>query len=473
MSRSRANGEGSIRQRPDGRWEVRITKEIDFATGKPKRISRYTDTQEEAINLLHELSFIYDTHPHTFDNIKLGEWLDLCLELYMKNSLKQSTYISYEGYIRNHIKPAIGDVYLKDLSPRMLQLFYNYKNETEGLAPKTIVNINLFLHKALSYAEKEGYILSNPAEAINLPRGDKPQIEILTRDEQNILIKASYNHRYGVFIRLVLFTGLRLGELLGLRWEDVDFKGSLLNVKRTLNRLNRNKKDIKPGELTTEIVIQTPKSENSIRSIPLLPAVLNDIMEWKRVQENEAVLNGDNYYNSGYIVTNELGGYVEPRTFRDYYNQILGIANLRHFTFHALRHTFASRAMEQGMDAKTLSIILGHYSVSFTLDTYTHVLNEQKHESMALLADLYQTGSDFDKPNLYPIIITNNPNGSICFESPDFKDVSFVGMDFNLGVQYMKEMLSEEVLTSQYLPEPTRLENMTLSNGQMVLQVMV
>ena len=184
-------------------------------------------------------------------------------------------------------------------------------------------------------------------------------------------------------------------------------------------------------------------------------------------------MNGENYCNSGYIVTNELGGYVEPRTFRDYYNQILGIANLRHFTFHALRHTFASRAMEQGMDAKTLSVILGHYSVSFTLDTYTHVLNEQKHESMALLADLYQTESDLDKPNLYPIIITNNPDGSICFESPDFKDVSFVGMDFNAGVQYMKEMLSEEVLTSQYLPEPTRLENMTLEEGQMVLQVTV
>ena len=192
MSKIRANNEGSIRQRADGRWEVRITVGLDFSTGKPKRVSRYASTREEAVKLLHEMSYLCETAPRNFANITVGEWLDLCLEVYMKNSLKQSTYVSYEGYIRIHFKPALGAIKLHDLSPRLLQQFYNFKRETEGLAPKTLVNMNLFLHKALSYAVSEGFIPSNPASAINLPQGNKPQVEILRRDEQAQLIKASY-----------------------------------------------------------------------------------------------------------------------------------------------------------------------------------------------------------------------------------------------------------------------------------------
>ena len=173
---------------------------------------------------------------------------------------------------------------LRDLSPRLLQQFYNYKAETEHLSPKTIVNINLFLHKALSYAVSEGYIPSNPASSINLPRGNKPQIEILTRDEQTRLFRASYQHRYGVFIRLTLFTGLRIGELLGLRWEDLDAQAGILHIRRTLNRLNKITRPVNPGENSTEIVIQSPKSQNSIRSIPLLPAVVQDLRIWRAVQ---------------------------------------------------------------------------------------------------------------------------------------------------------------------------------------------
>ena len=142
-----------------------------------------------------------------------------------------------ESYIRVHLKPYLGDLDLKDLSPRTLQQFYNYKSEAEHLSPKTIININLFLHKALDYAVAEGYISSNPAAGVNLPRGKKPQIQILTRDEQDRLMRCSYQYRYGVFVRLVLFTGLRLGELLGLRWEDVDAVSGILHVRRTLNRL--------------------------------------------------------------------------------------------------------------------------------------------------------------------------------------------------------------------------------------------
>lgn len=189
MSKTRKDREGNIRLRADGRWEVRVTIGIDYATGEERRISRYAKTQEEAIKLLHELSFIRDHTPNNFQSVTVSEWLPFCLETYMRPTLKQSTYLSYESYIRVHLNPALGNIQLKELTPRILQQYYNYKAETEKLSPKTIVNLNLFLHKALSFAVAEGYINSNPADGVNLPRGSKPQIVILTRDEQARLMQ--------------------------------------------------------------------------------------------------------------------------------------------------------------------------------------------------------------------------------------------------------------------------------------------
>ena len=377
-----------------------MTVGLDFSTGKPKRVSRYASTREEAVKVLHEMSFLCETAPRNFSNITLGEWLDMCLEVYMKNSLKQSTYVRYEGYIRIHYKPALGALRLKDLTPRLLQQFYNYKAETEGLDPKTLVSMNLYLHKAPSYAVSEGYIPSNPASAINLPQGSKPQIEILTRDEQASLLRATYRHRYGVFVRLVLFTGIRMGELLGLRWEDIDVQSGLMHIRRTLNRLKKKEKTLAPGE-----------SKN--------------------------------------------------------------VAGLRHFTFHALRHTFASRAMEQGMDAKTLSMILGHASVSFTMDTYTHVLNTHKVESMALMGELFDMGQTPHQEISYPVIATPLGNGEYSFSAPNFPGINFSGPDLYQGLQHMKEHLQEELLTSVCPPEPMPANQIILDAGQLLLQIPV
>lgn len=424
MAKTRSNNEGNIRLRSDGRYEVRVTVGHDIMTGKPKRVSKYASTKEEAVRLLNQMSFLNDTSPNNFTRVTLGDWLELCLEVYMKNTIKQSTYLSYESYIRVHLKPALGDIALQDLTPRTLQLFYNYKAEAEGLSAKTIVNINLFLHRALKFAVAEGYLNSNPASSVNLPSGNRPQIVILTRDEQTRLIQGSYQHRYGVFIRLVLFTGMRLGELLGLRWEDVDVQGRRIYIRRTLNRLNKAKKPTDPKEPTTAIVIQSPKSQNSIRSIPLLPQVLQDLQGWRSVQQNDKQVGGDVYCESGFIVTNTNGGYIEPRTFKDYYNQILQMSGLRHFTFHALRHTFASRAMEQGMDIKTLSVILGHASVSFTLDTYAHVLDDHKQAGMALMEDLFNVPEPTGVEVTYPVVVTPLPDGTVELTLPDFPEIN-------------------------------------------------
>ena len=278
----------------------------------------------------------------------------------------------------------------------------------------------------------------------------------------------SYNFRYGIFIRLTLATGIRLGELLGLRWEDIDVRKNMLHIRRTLNRLP--KVDYNGVGNSTEIVIQEPKTKNSVRSIPLVQMIMKDLQQWRNVQFSDARTAGELYNDSGFIVTNQTGGYIEPRTFKDYYDEILEASGLGHYTFHALRHTFATRAMEQGMDAKTLSTLLGHYSVAFTLDTYTHVLDSQKHEEMKLMEDLFSL-STISKALSYPVIVTTNTNKFI-LNVIDFDDLSFETDNIQDGISCIQHAIAQK-LTRTYPPVPTPHEELILNTGEFIIMVTI
>lgn len=380
----RLNGEGTIRQRKDGLYEIRITSKPDPATGKKQRISRYAKTREQALKIRSELQLQYGSGAAVPTSLTLEEWLPHWLELYARPSVRHSTYVSYEGYVRKHLIPALGAVSLDKLVPADLQRLYLQKLQQNHLSSKTIANLHACLHRALQQAVKEQLILSNPCDAVDLPRKDAAKISVLTREQQAQLMQESYRHRYGVFIRLALSTGMRIGEIVGLRWSDVDLNNRILFVRSTLNRL-----PTVDGESKTQLFVGTPKTKNGRRSIPLFDAIIFDLLDWRKVQEADAQLARCAYENTGYVVTNEFGKPIEPRTFRDHYIRILKAAGLPHFTFHSLRHTFATRAIEQGMDVKALSKILGHASVGFTLDTYAHLLDDHKRESMLLMQELY------------------------------------------------------------------------------------
>ncbi|MCM1316476.1 MAG: site-specific integrase [Prevotella sp.] len=469
MKTKRGHHEGSIKLRKDGRYEVRATADIDYETGKKKRISRYAQTRTEAIQILHELEYqIHCTEQIDPTSTTLLGWLRLWLETYKKSNLKQSTYVSYTGYIEKHIASAFPKTKLKDLTARDLQDFYNYKIYTQGLSPKTVINIHRCLHEALKQAVLEHYIVFNPSDAVVLPKNEKPEIEIMTLEEQKKVIEASYQFRYGIFIRLTLCTGIRLGELLGLTWENTDLRSGTLFIRQTLNRLN--KVDYNGVGDKTEIVIQSPKTKNSIRSIPLLPFIVKELQNWRNIQNDEKEMAGDNYQDSGMVVTNQLGGYVEPRTFKDYYNQILEAAGVGHFTFHALRHTFASRAMEQDMDAKTLSSILGHYSVAFTLDTYAHVLDNHKREEMMLMGNLFESLSKPQNQNTsYPVIVTPAPNGFI-MNAVDFENLSIQTDNIQHGLNCIQSAITKKLMGT-YPPVPTPYSELILNTGEFIIMV--
>ena len=427
-------------------------------------------TKADAIQKLHEEEYKIHFQKHVDPtSTTFLDWLRLWLETYMKNKVKQSTYVSYRGYIENHLAPAFPTLKLKDLTTKLLQDFYNYKQNTQGLSPKTILNLHRCLHKAaMNQAVLEHYIDFNPCDAVSLPRNEKPQVEILTREEQQKLIYTSYKYRYGVFIRLTLATGIRLGELLGLRWEDVDFSKRMLSIRRTLNRLP--KVDYNGVGNSTEIVIQEPKTKNSIRSIPLIPNIANELQQWKIVQQNDAMAAGTAYQDSGFLVTNPLGGYLEPRTFKDFYDEILKASGLGHYTFHALRHTFATRAMEQGMDAKTTSILLGHYSVSFTLDTYTHVLDSQKQEEMKVMEEFF-TLPAVSQVQSYAIVVTPMLNGFL-LNPIDFDDMSIEASDLQYGIQCLKTTIVQKLVT-MYPPTPTPVNEIVLQQNEFVVMIAI
>lgn len=200
---------------------------------------------------------------------------------------------------------------------------------------------------------------------------------------------------------------------------------------------------------------------------------MEELRAWQNTQLQDKASAGVSYQESRYVVTNEYGGYTEPRTFRDYYHQILAMAGLQHFKFHALRHTFASRALEQGMDSKTLSAFMGHYSVSFTLDTYAHVLDDHKQIGMALMGDLFAEQPITPADITYPVVVTTHADASVEINSLYFADVSYMGNNMAEGLQYMKESLHERALTEGDAALLSTITPSGLANNQMLLHLSI
>ena len=398
------------------------------------------------------------------DDITYEYWLDT----YMKDTVKQSTYASYRSYLNKHFC-VLGKILLKKLEPHTLQEFYNYKFREEGLSPKTLRNYHMALHKCLQQAVKERLLVYNPCDAVTLPSGEKPEIVVFSNDQQRVLVQASYRHRYGVFIRLDLCTGLHMGELLALKWEDIDFSTAQLHVRRTINRLA--KYEAHDGENKTEIVFGTPKTKNSRRTIPLTRTMADELTRWKQQQAQDKIRAGDKYTDEGFIVTNEFGHYFEQKTFKDYYDRLLKDADIGHFTFHVLRHTFATRALERGMDYKTLSAILGHYSVAFTMDTYVHSMDEHKRREMDKMDDMFgmQYGISVEKQP-YPVLCTLSADGYTA-HVPDFPKIEVRAPTLDAALLEVKQQIQKALRQYKNPPIPTKQEQIVVPTNSVLVLV--
>ena len=363
MAKKRANGEGNIRKRKDGRWEGRYTAGYDAKTGK--RIIRNVlgKTQAEVKEKLKVA--IQETQSLDFSKTgqyTVGQWMDVWYENYAKIKVRPSSHQTYKGYIENHIKPNIGDIPLEKLTTLDLQRLYKTllangrvdrlesKGQPKGLSPKTVRNIHQILSSALKLAQEQRIILTNPAEGCALPKVEHREMKTLPVEQLQSFLREAKDSGVFELYYLELATGLRRGELLGLKWEDIDLEHGDLRVRRQIARINGK-------------VVEAPlKTKNAYRTLPLAEDTISILNEQKK-----------KVGSSPWVFPSATGGPISPDSVLHMLHRVLKRAGLPQVRFHDLRHTFATLALQNGVDIKTVSGMLGHFSAGFTLDTYAHV----------------------------------------------------------------------------------------------------
>jgi integrase len=367
MAKRRANGEGSIRKRKDGRWEGRYTAGRDPVTGKAIYKNVLGKTQAEAKEKLKSAiekngSLVTITKQYT-----VGQWLDTWMENYAKLQVRASSYKTYQGFIENHIKPALGDVPLEKLTAMNLQRLYKYllesgrvecteaRNKPKGLSVKTVRNINQMISSALNCAVEQRLIPANPTKGCVLPKLERKEMKILPPESLGTFFEEA--QRSGVFelYYIDLATGLRRGELLGLKWNDIDLDKGIIHVRRQVLRQNG------------KVVEAPPKTKNSYRNIAIGADAIKVL---KGVEQKDE-----------YVFPSPYGGPMSPDSVLHMLQRVLKRAGLERIRFHDLRHTFSVLALQNGVDVKTLSAMLGHYSAGFTLDTYAHVTTSMQKQA--------------------------------------------------------------------------------------------
>ena len=371
-----AQGAGSIRQRPDGRWEARVTIGTDPATGKPIRRSLYGKTQREVRKKMTEVISALDTGTYTEPcKMTLDEWLIIWSADYLSN-VKPSTAFLYQEQIRLYISPAPGHIRMEALSPHIIQHFYNgltkeREDDKPGLSPKSVKNIHGILHRALQQAVRNGYLRNNPSDACTLPRIEKVDIRPLDEELRAKFLSAIKGNRHETLFTVALFTGMRQGELLGLPWDAVDFDKGTITIKQQL------RKDQKKGG---QYYISTPKNGKT-RIITPAPFVMGLLRQHRAKQAEQRLMLGALWENSGFVFTNDTGGRLSYRTVYDCFKRVMGKIGSPNTRFHDLRHTYAVMSLDAGDDIKTVQENLGHHTAAFTLDIYGHVTAQMKQSS--------------------------------------------------------------------------------------------
>ncbi|MEH2935803.1 site-specific integrase [Acutalibacter sp. JLR.KK004] len=378
-SKKTANGGGSIRKKTvmkNGKaytyWEARVTVSADPMTGKQRQRSITGKTQQEVAQKLRQLTAEIDNGTYREPSkMTVGEWLDTWQEQYL-NDLKPLTKEMYATAVRIHLKPAFGMKKLDTLLPIDIQQFYNSLMQGEKpLSAKTIKNIHGIFHRALQQALDLGYLRNNPANPCRLPRVEKPIIHTLDDVSTKKFLKAIQGHRFENLFLVTLFTGLREGEVLGLKWDCVDFTNGSLLVGRQLQR----KRD---G--SSQYYLISPKS-GKFRKVVLAPFVLDILHRQRAEQEIWKRIAGKSWMDTGLVFTDELGDNLTPETVYKNFKKIAIEIGCESLHFHSLRHSYAVAALQSGDDIKTVQENLGHYTAAFTLDVYGHVTDKMRQDS--------------------------------------------------------------------------------------------
>jgi integrase len=353
----------NVYHRKDGRFEARYVSGFD-ENGKKQYRSVFAKTYGEVKEKLERIQpQIACAVSPPKQSVTVVETVVTYLGM-LKHQIKPSTMDVYRRYLDKRITPYFGDTPRESLSPEVMQGFTDGMIEN-GVSVVTVQSVFSFLSSALKAAD-----IAVPS--VRLPKKQGGTVEYLSLDEQKRLEAAAQASDTidRLSVMLTLYTGIRIGELCGLQWIDIDFEGKTLRVRRTMQRIRSN------GANKTELALLPPKSETSTRSIPLPDFIAAILIDSKKFANGEYVLSRN-------------GRPVEPRNVQWRFKKLLVGANIRNVNFHTTRHTFATRALENGFDVKTLSEILGHGSATITLNKYAHATDEHKRGCMNGLSAVF------------------------------------------------------------------------------------
>ena len=377
----------NIYKRKDGRWEGRYLKRTP--DGKSRYGYVYAPTYREAKTRLQKAAALWETMPKRIrdDSLRLdavaSRW-----EQTLAGQVKESTFVKYHVIIENHLIPALGEVNVEDMTHELIESLTIRLLREEGktgkpLSPRTVSDILCVLRSILRFARRCGAVVPCDGSSVRIRR-PAVDIRVLTRYEQDVLCTYLYNNvsSRNAGLLLSLFAGLRVGELCGLKWEDIALDEGLLYVRRTMQRIQ----NLEPVGPRTRVIVTPPKSATSTRIIPL-PVDLARLIE---------TLPGE---HRGFFLTGSDDVVAEPRIMQYHFHRTLARCGIADANYHALRHTFATRCVELGFDVKSLSELLGHSTVTMTMDRYVHPSLEQKREHMQRLSGLMPSRVTFDGGN--------------------------------------------------------------------------
>lgn len=369
----------NIYKRKDGRWEGRYIKN-HAPDGSAKYGYVYARTYREVKDkLIYQKSHIdllagvnpSSQTPVFFQQIA-AEWLAS-----VEPHIKESTSARYRNLLQTYILPVWGNITLYDINCEKLDVYFRNLligggAKSNGLSPKSVSDILTLMRSILRYASDTGRAVVCDGKSIHIKKADK-ELRVLSRNEQDILCQYLYSdlNKKNMGILICLFTGLRVGELCALRWEDISVKEKTIHVCQTMQRIQTHENP----EKKTKIIVTPPKSQCSFRKIPLPDTLVKILEEQPQCR-------------TGYFLTDSSQKFIEPRTMQNHFKRVLKKCGIEEANFHALRHTFATRCVELGFDVKSLSEILGHANVNITMNRYVHPSMELKRENMQMLSGL-------------------------------------------------------------------------------------
>jgi integrase len=361
-AKSRANGDGDVLPRKNKAGKITSYRGAYVGPdGKRRYVSG--KNKEETRRKLREAragadqGLVFDA-----ENLTLGEYLDRWLSGSVRGSVKQSTFDRNEIAVRVHIKPALGRIKLKKLAPAHVQSFYQDRLDA-GLAPASVNKLHVVLHKALDQAVKWNMIPRNPTEVVSAPRPTPKEMHPLSAEETRKMLEAAHGDKLEALYVLAIHTGMRQGELLGLKWQDVDLENATVSVRRTLTKSG--------GRL----LLGEPKTKKSRRTIQLTEEAVRVLCEHLDRQVEHIQRLGDLYRDEGLIFASEVGTLINPTNLRQRsFGSLLKRVGLPKIRFHDLRHTCATLLLSRNVHPKFVQELLGHANIAITLDTYSHVI---------------------------------------------------------------------------------------------------